>query len=79
MRTYPTWPNLPAMMFARAKEWPNKPLLRSYRDGAWHGISWGEFARMAASCARQLRAAGVSAGDRGIICSENRPEYPIFR
>ncbi len=77
MRTYPTWPNLPAMMFARAKEWPNKPLLRSYRDGAWHGISWGEFARMAASCARQLRAAGVSAGDRVIICSENRPEYPI--
>ncbi len=77
MRTYPTWPNLPAMMFARAKEWPNKPLLRSYRDGAWHGISWGEFARMAASCARHLRAAGVSAGDRVIICSENRPEYPI--
>ncbi len=77
MRTYPTWPNLPAMMFARAKEWPNKPLLRSYRDGAWHGITWGEFARMAASCARHLRAAGVSAGDRVIICSENRPEYPI--
>ena len=52
-------------------------MLRSYRNGAWHGINWSEFARMAASCARNLRAAGVSAGDRVLICSENRPEYPI--
>lgn len=77
MRTYPTWPNLAAMMFARAREWPVKPLLRSYRDGAWQSVTWGEFARMAASCARHLRAAGVSAGDRVLICSENRPEYPM--
>ena len=32
---------------------------------------------MAASCARHLRAAGVAAGDRVVIVSENRPEYPI--
>ena len=32
---------------------------------------------MAASCARNLRAAGVCAGDRVLICAENRPEYPI--
>ena len=32
---------------------------------------------MAASCARHLRAAGVSAGDRVLVCAENRPEYPI--
>ncbi len=31
----------------------------------------------AAAAARQLRAAGVAAGDRVLICSENRPEYPI--
>jgi long-chain acyl-CoA synthetase len=74
---YPTWPNLAAMMFALARSWPNKPLLRSFRDGAWHSISWSEFGRMAASCARHLRAAGVSAGDRVLIVSENRPEYPI--
>ena len=77
MRTYPTWPNLAAMMFERARAWPSKPLLRSFRDGAWHSIDWNEFARMAASCARRLRAAGVSAGDRVLICSENRPEYAI--
>jgi long-chain acyl-CoA synthetase len=74
---YPTWPNLPAMMFALARTWPDKPMLRSYRNGAWHSIRWGEFGRMAASCARHLRAAGVGAGDRVVIVSENRPEYPI--
>jgi long-chain acyl-CoA synthetase len=74
---YPTWPNLPAMMFGLARSWPGKPLLRSFRDGAWRSIAWGEFGRMAASCARHLRQAGVAAGDRVVIVSENRPEYPI--
>ena len=77
MDSYPSWPNLAAMMFALARSRPDKPMLRGYRDGAWHGITWGEFGRMAASCARRLRAAGVSAGDRVVIVAENRPEYPI--
>ena len=77
MDTYPIWPNLAAMMFDRARRWPDKPMLRDWRDGAWHSTTWGEFARLTASCARALRAAGVSAGDRVLICSENRPEYPI--
>ena len=77
MEVYPTWPNLAAMMFALARSWPDKPLLRSFRQGAWHSITWGEFGRMAASCARCLRAAGLAAGDRVVIVSENRPEYPI--
>ena len=77
MQTYPTWPNLAAMLFARAREWPNKPMLRAHRGGAWHGTTWGEFARQAASVARHLRAAGVSAGDRVVIVAENRPEYPV--
>jgi long-chain acyl-CoA synthetase len=77
VEVYPTWPNLAAMMFALARSWPDKPFLRSFRHGAWHSITWGEFGRMAASCARCLRAAGVAAGDRVLIVSENRPEYPI--
>jgi long-chain acyl-CoA synthetase len=77
VEVYPTWPNLPAMMFALARSWPDKALLRGFRDGAWHGITWGEFGRMAASCARHLRAAGIKPGDRVVIVSENRPEYPI--
>jgi len=77
MTIYPRWPNLAAMMFARAREWPDRPMLRSHRDGAWQGITWGEFARRAANAARALRAAGIGAGDRVLIVSENRPEYPI--
>src|SRR5262245_55938638 len=65
------------MMFALARTWPEKPLLRAFRNGAWESITWGEFGRMAASCTRHLRAAGVSAGDRVVIAAENRPEYPI--
>ena len=77
METYPTWPNLAAMMLGLARTWPDKPLFRAFRDGRWHSTTWGEFGRMTASCARQLRAAGVAGGDRVAIVAENRPEYPI--
>jgi long-chain acyl-CoA synthetase len=75
VESYRTWPNLATMMFALAARWPRRPMLRSFRDGAWQGLSWDTFARQAAAAARGLRAAGVSAGDRVLICSENRPEY----
>jgi long-chain acyl-CoA synthetase len=74
---YPEWPNLAAMMFDRARQWPDRPMLRFWREEAWQRLTWAEFARRAASVARRLRAAGVSAGDRVLIVSENRPEFPI--
>lgn len=77
MESYPTWPNLATMMFDLAGRWPDRRFLRAYRDNAWHGTSWAEFARMAASCARHLRSQGISPGERVVICSENRPDYPI--
>jgi long-chain acyl-CoA synthetase len=77
VETYPTWPNLAAMMFDLARAEPQRPMLRVFRSGAWQSIAWGEFGRRAASLARHLRAAGVSPGDRVAIVSENRPEYPI--
>jgi long-chain acyl-CoA synthetase len=77
VETYPTWPNLAAMMFARARLWPKQPMLRVFRGGTWQSIAWDQFDRMTASLARALRAAGVSAGDRVVICADNRPEYPI--
>jgi long-chain acyl-CoA synthetase len=77
VETYPTWPNLAAMMFGLARAEPQRPMLRVFYDGAWQSITWGEFGRRAASLARHLRAAGISAGDRVVIVSENRPEYPI--
>ena len=74
---YPAWPNLAAMMFGRAQEWPDRPMLRAFRDGAWHGITWGAFGRLAAAAARGLREAGIRPGDRVLIVSDNRPEYPV--
>ena len=65
------------MMFDLARKWPEKRLLRAYRDNAWHSMTWAEFARLAASCARRLRALGIAPGDRVVICAENRPDYPI--
>ena len=70
----PAWPSLPAMMFDRARLWPARTVFRCHRDGAWHDLSWADFARQAASAARGLRAAGVVAGDRVLLVSENRPE-----
>jgi long-chain acyl-CoA synthetase len=75
--TYPTWPNLAAMMFGLARAEPQRRMLRVFREGKWQSISWGEFGRRTASLARHLRAAGVAAGERVAIVSENRPEYPM--
>jgi long-chain acyl-CoA synthetase len=74
---YPTWPNMAAMMFGLARGWPDKPMLRWFAGGTWHGMNWGRFGRLAAAAARGLRAAGVCAGDRVVIVAENRPEYAI--
>ena len=65
------------MMFELAAKWPRKSLFRAFSDNAWRSISWSEFARMTASCARHLRALGIAPGDRVMICAENRPDYPI--
>jgi long-chain acyl-CoA synthetase len=76
-RQFPPWPNLAAMMFDRARSWGSLPMLRYWRDDAWQHLDWDGFARQAASAARALRAAGISAGDRVLLVSENRPEFPI--
>jgi long-chain acyl-CoA synthetase len=77
LEPYPQWPNLAAMMFDRAAQWPERPMLRHFADGTWRSMTWGRFGQLAGAVARNLLAAGVSAGDRVLIVSENRPEYPI--
>jgi long-chain acyl-CoA synthetase len=71
------FPNLAAMMFARARQWPTRTLFRFHRDGGWGGMDWTRFARNAASAARSFRGMGITAGDRVILCAENRPEFAI--
>ncbi len=75
---YLDWPNLPTMMLDRARLWGNRAMLRHYQDGAWRSTNWRDFAQKVASCATTLRARGVSPGDRVLIVSENRPEFPII-
>ncbi len=72
------WPNLALMMLELARTRGARPMLRHYRDGAWHGITWTEFGRRAAGLAAGLRAAGVVAGDRVLLVSESRPEVPML-
>ncbi|GIX11843.1 long-chain fatty acid--CoA ligase [Elioraea sp.] len=76
-RDYPDWPNCAAMMFACARRYGDRPALWAKRAGAWRATPWREVARQAAALARSLRARGVAPGDRVVIVSENRPEFPI--
>ncbi|GGJ01796.1 AMP-dependent synthetase/ligase [Neoroseomonas lacus] len=71
------WPTLPAMMLARAAQWADRPLFRHWHGGAWRSLSWGDFALQTASVAAFLRARGIGPGDRVLLVSENRPEFPI--
>jgi long-chain acyl-CoA synthetase len=65
------------MLLDIARRGPDRPMLRHWRDGAWHRLSWGEFALAVASAAAWLRAAGVMPGDRVLLVSESRPEFNI--
>ncbi len=71
------WDSLPAMLFARARAWPARPMLRYWRDGAWQSMPWGGFAEAVARLAAWLRARGVAPGDRVLLVAENRPEFMI--
>ena len=71
------WPTLPAMMLSRAAQWADRPLFRYWHGGAWRSLKWGDFAVQTASVAAFLRARGIGPGDRVLLVSENRPEFPI--
>ncbi|OYW09144.1 MAG: long-chain fatty acid--CoA ligase, partial [Rhodospirillales bacterium 12-71-4] len=71
------WNSLPQMMLDLSRNWHGRPMLRHWRDGAWQRITWGEFAARVAALAAFLRDQGVVPGDRVLLVSENRPEFPI--
>jgi long-chain acyl-CoA synthetase len=72
-----SWNSLPGMMLTLARQWPDRPMLRFWRNGAWQGMSWAEYALAVAAIAAGLRLRGVGPGDRVLIVSENRPEFLI--
>lgn len=71
------WSSLPHMMLDMARRRADRPMLRSWRDGGWVSVTWRAFGQRVACVAAGLRAAGVGPGDRVLLVSENRPEFPI--
>jgi len=69
--------NLVEMFFDRADALPNKPVLFGKRDGAWRAFTFAEAAGQVRQLAAALADLGVQPGDRVVLVSENRPEWPI--
>jgi len=67
-------PNLPSLLFARAAMWTDQPMLRHFAKGAWHAVTWAEFARQTAACARFFQSVPIPPGSRVLMVSDNRPE-----
>jgi long-chain acyl-CoA synthetase len=74
---YPRWPNLATMLFNRATQWRERTVLMRKAGKGWQPTSWGALADGAAAIAARLAAMGVGAGDRVLILSDNRPEWPM--
>ena len=71
------FPNLVTMFFTRASEQKDKPFLWAKKDRIWRPLSWREVSHQVAALAANLRAMGLSEGDRVVLVSENRPEWCI--
>ena len=70
-------PNLVAMFFDQASARSARPFLWHKQDGAWASTNWSEAATRVAAMARALVALGIAPGDRVVLVSESRPEWPI--
>lgn len=72
-----TWPSLIAMFFEQAEKLGEKPFLWAKKDGSYQALNWRESAEIVSALARGLKALGINEGDRVVLCSENRPEWPL--
>ena len=74
-----TWDdaNLPRSFFASAAIFGKKPFLFDKINGEWVGQNWDEIADKVRRTASLLLEKGVKAGDRVLVCSENRSEWAI--
>ena len=69
--------SLPGMFFAQAKRLGERPFLWAKVDGVYRPHGWNAVAERVAAASHGLKAAGVKAGDRVMLVSENRPEWLI--
>lgn len=70
-----TTQTLPSMFFDMAAVKGKKTVYAAMEDGKWKKISWKDGAKIATDLAKGLKHLGVEAGDRVVLCSENRPEW----
>ncbi|MFQ5984871.1 MAG: AMP-dependent synthetase/ligase [Alphaproteobacteria bacterium] len=72
-----TWPNLATMFFEQAATGGERPFLWSKHADAYRPQSWRRVAEEVSALSRGFRAAGVVAGDRVALVSENRPNWAV--
>ena len=71
------WPNLISMFFAQAEKLADQPFLWAKENGNYVSQSWADVADNVLAISKGLSALGIEKGDRVVLCSENRPEWPI--
>ena len=71
------WPNLISMFFAQAEKLADQPFLWAKENGNYVSQSWADVADKVLAISKGLSALGIEKGDRVVLCSENRPEWPI--
>ncbi|MDF2095108.1 AMP-dependent synthetase/ligase [Aquibaculum arenosum] len=69
--------NLPAVFFEQAERLDSRPFLWAKREGRYQPWTWAEVAAEVCRVAAGLSMFGVTAGDRVLLVSENRPEWFI--
>ena len=69
--------NLANDLVRRATEHPDSPCLSRHDDDDWHDVSAAQVRAEVVALARGLLAAGVSAGDRVLLCSSTRYEWTL--
>jgi long-chain acyl-CoA synthetase len=69
------YPNLVSLFYARVAEGGDGPFLWRKADRTWTSQSWREIGEQVAALADSLLKAGLVAGDRVVLVSENRPEW----
>ncbi|MBC93058.1 MAG: long-chain fatty acid--CoA ligase [Rhodospirillaceae bacterium] len=76
-QNYDSWKTLPDMFFSKADELVDKPLFWGKSNDGWKSITWSESRSDISALATGLISIGVKPGDRVVLISENRPEWPI--
>ena len=71
------FPNLVSMFYTRVDEGEDKPFLWRKDAREWVPLSWREVGNQVAALAESLLGLGLTAGDRVVLVSENRPEFLI--